>query len=129
MEAFIGLRSQGGVPVTQGSDLKKKMLRHLVSPKGVLLMVLLDLFKVSRMTNFNNDLFKVSKITNFNYDQFKVGKTTNSNYDLFKVSKMYFLKLGCFFYLVLMHSMYSYGAFFLVKNCYKFSKMSIQGNG
>ena len=142
MEAFIGLRSQGGVPVTQGSDLKKKMLRHLVSPKGVLLMVLLDLFKVSRMnnfnhdlfkvskmTNFNNDLFKVSKMTNFNYDQFKVGKTTNSNYDLFKVSKMYFLKLGCFFYLVLMHSMYSYGAFFLVKNCYKFSKMSIQGNG
>ena len=129
MEAFIGLRSQGGVPVTQGSDLKKKMLRHLVSPKGVLLMVLLDLFKVSRMNNFNHDLFKVSKMTNFNYDQFKVGKTTNSNYDLFKVSKMYFLKLGCFFYLVLMHSMYSYGAFFLVKNCYKFSKMSIQGNG
>ena len=95
----------------QGSDLKKKkMLRHLVSPKGVLLMVLLDLFKVSRMNNFNydlfkvskmtnfsNDLFKVSKMTNFNYDQFKVGKTTNSNYDLFKVSKMCFLKLGYFF--------------------------------
>ena len=38
------------------------MLRHPVSPKGVLLIVLLDLFKVSKMTNFNYDLFKVSKM-------------------------------------------------------------------
>ena len=74
MEGFIGLRSQGGVPVTQGGGLKKKMPRHLVSPKGVLLIVLLDLFKVSKMTNFNYELFKVSKITDFNYDLFKVGK-------------------------------------------------------
>ena len=78
MEASIGLRSQGGVLVTQGGGLKK-MLRHLVSPKGVLLIVLLDLFKVSKMTNFNYDLFKVSKMTNFNCD-------------MFKVSKMYFFK-------------------------------------
>ena len=75
MEAFIGLRSQGGVSVTQGSGLKKKMLRHPVSPKGVLL--LLDLFKVSKMSDFNYDLFKVSKMTNFNYDLFKVSKMTN----------------------------------------------------
>ena len=73
------------------------MPRHPVSPKGVLLIVLLDLFKVSKMTNFNYDLFKVSKMTNFNYDLFKVRKMTNFNYDLFKVSKMYFLKLGGFF--------------------------------
>ena len=38
------------------------MLRHLVCPKGVLLIVLLDLFKVSKMANFNYDLFKVSKM-------------------------------------------------------------------
>ena len=38
------------------------MPRHPVSPKGVLLIVLLDLFKVSKMTNFNYDLFKVSKM-------------------------------------------------------------------
>ena len=47
------------------------MPRDLVSPKGVLLIVLLDLFKVTKMTNFNYDLFKVSKMTNFNYDLFK----------------------------------------------------------
>ena len=46
------------------------MLRHPVSPKGVLLIVLLDLFKVSKMTNFNYDIFKVSKVTNFDYDLF-----------------------------------------------------------
>ena len=55
---------------TQGSGLKKKMPRHPVSPKGVLLIVLLDLFKVSIMTNFNYDLFKVSKVTNYSYDAF-----------------------------------------------------------
>ena len=64
------------------------MPRHPVSPKGVLLIVLLDLFKVSKMTNFNYDLFKVSKMTNFNYDSFKVSKIC--------------ILLG-FFYLVLMH--------------------------
>ena len=53
------------------------MLRHPVSPKGVLLIVLLDSFKVSKMTNFNYDMFKVSEITNFNYDMFKVSKMTN----------------------------------------------------
>ena len=56
MEAFIGLRNQGGVPVIQGSGLKK-MPRHPVSPKGVLLIVLLDMFKVSKMTDFSYDLF------------------------------------------------------------------------
>ena len=69
------------------------MPRHPVSPKGVLLIVLLDLFKVSKMTNFNYDLFKVSKMTNFNCDLFKVRP------------------------------------FLMFKNCYKFSKMGIQGNG
>ena len=59
------------------STKKRKMLRHPVSPKGVLLIVLLDSFKVSKMTNFNYDMFKVSKITNFNYDMFKVSKMTN----------------------------------------------------
>ena len=78
MEVFIGLRSQGGVPVAQGSGLKKKtMPRHPVSPKGVLLIVLLDLFKGSKMTNLNYDLFKVSKMTNFNYNLFKFSKMTN----------------------------------------------------
>ena len=42
METLIGLRSQGGVPVTRGSGLNKKMHRHPVSPKGVLR------FKISR---------------------------------------------------------------------------------
>ena len=50
------------------------MPRHSVSPKGVLLIVLVDLSKVSKMTNFNYDLLKVSKITNFIYDLFKVIK-------------------------------------------------------
>ena len=95
MEAFTGLRSQGGVPVTQGVGLKKtKMPRHPVSPKGVLLIVLLDLLKVSQMTNFNYELFKVSKMTNFNYH----------------------------------HKNHPTGSFFMVKNCYKFSKVGIQGN-
>ena len=66
---------------------KKKMLRHPVSPKGVLLIVLLDLFKVIRMANFNYDMFKVSKMSNFNYDLFKLCKMTNFNYDMFKVTK------------------------------------------
>ena len=61
------------------------MLRRPVSPKGVLLIVLLDLFKVSKMINFNYVMFKVSKMTNFNYYMFKVSKMTNFNYDLFKV--------------------------------------------
>ena len=57
METLTGLRSWGGVPVTQGSGLKKKMPRHPVSPKAVLF-----LFKVSKMTNFNYDLLKVRKM-------------------------------------------------------------------
>ena len=101
MEAFTGLRSQGGVLATQGSGLKKKMPRHPVSPKGVLLIVLLDLFKVSIMTNFNYDLFKVGKMTNFIYDLFKISKMTNFNYDLLKVSKV---------------TNYSYDAFLWLKN-------------
>ena len=51
METLTGLRSWGGVLVTQGSGLKKRMPMCPVSPKGVLLM-----------TNFNYDL------TYFNYD-------------------------------------------------------------
>ena len=89
MEAFTGLRSQGGVLATQGSGLKKKMPRHPVSPKGVLLIVLLDLFKVGKMTNFIYDLFKVSKMTNFNYNLFKVSKVTNYSYDAFLWLKNY----------------------------------------
>ena len=54
------------------------------------------------------DLFKVNKMTNFNYDLLKVSKMTNFNYDWFKVSKM------CV-------------CFFMVKNCYKFSKIGIHG--
>ena len=53
------------------------MPRRPVSPKGVLLIILLNLFKVSKMTNFNYELLKVSKITNFIYDLFKVIKMTN----------------------------------------------------
>ena len=37
----------------QWPQKKKKMPRHSVSPKGLLLIVLLDLFKVVKMTNFN----------------------------------------------------------------------------
>ena len=59
VETLTGLRSWGGVPVTQSSSLKK-MPRYRDSPKGVLF-----LFKVSKMTNFNYDLFKVSKMTKF----------------------------------------------------------------
>ena len=73
----------------------KKMPRYPVSQKGVLLIVLRDLFKVIKMTNFSYDLFKVSKMFNLNFN-------------LFKVSKM------CV-------------CFFMVKNCYKFSKMGIHG--
>ena len=51
------------------------MPRHPVSLKGVLLIVLLDFFKVSKMTNFNYDLFKVITMTNFNFDLFKVRYT------------------------------------------------------
>ena len=83
MEASIGLRSQGGVLVTQGGGLKK-MLRHLVSPKGVLLIVLLDLFKVSKMTNFNYELFKVSKMY--------------FNFFFFLVLMHMYIFLWCFFY-------------------------------
>ena len=79
------------------------MSRHPVSPKGVLLVVVLELFKVSKITNFNYDLFKVSKMNNFNYD-------------LFKVSKMYFLKLGSFFG-VNAYVYISMVPFFMVKNC------------
>ena len=74
--------------MTQGSGLKK-VPRH-----PVLLIVLLALFKVSKMTNFIYDLFKVSK-----------------------------------FYLVLMHMYMFLWCFFMVKNCYNFSKMVIRGNG
>ena len=100
MEAFTGLRSQGGVPVTQGSGLKKEMPRHPVSPKGVLLIVFLELFKVCKMTNSNYDLFKVSKMTNFNYDLFKVSKMTNFNYHHknHPATNIYvFFKIGVFF--------------------------------
>ena len=82
METLTGLRSWGGVPVTQGSDLKQKYLGIRFLPRVSFL------FKVSKMTNFNYDLFKVSKMTNFNYDLFKVCKMTKLNYDLFKVCKM-----------------------------------------
>ena len=100
MEAFTGLRSQGGVPVTQGSGLKKEMPRHPVSPKEVLLIVFLELFKVCKMTNSNYDLFKVSKMTNFNYDLFKVSKMTNFNYHHknHPATNIYvFFKIGGFF--------------------------------
>ena len=53
------------------------MLRHRVSPKGVLLIILLEMFKVSKMTNFNYDMFKGSKMTNFNYDLFNINKMTS----------------------------------------------------
>ena len=85
METPIGLRSQGGVPVTRGSGLNKKMHRYPVSPTGVLQLVFFDLFKVSKIFF---DLFKVSKMTIFNYGSFKVSKMTIFNYGSFKVSKM-----------------------------------------
>ena len=59
METLTGLRSWGGVPVTQGSDLKQKYLGIRFLP-GVSF-----LFKGSKMTNFNYDLFKVSKCVCF----------------------------------------------------------------
>ena len=103
------------------------MPRHPVSPKGVLLIVIKmpnfndDLFKVSKMTNFNYDLSKVSKMTNFNYDLSEIGKMTNFNHDLFKVCKMTNFNYH--------HKNHPTRSFFMVKNCYKFSKMVIQGNG
>ena len=57
----------------------KKMPSHPVLPKRVLLIVLFDLFKVIKMTNFNYDLFKVTKIANFNYDLLKVSRLGRSN--------------------------------------------------
>ena len=50
------------------------MLRHPISPKGVLLIVLLDLFKVSKMSHFYYGIFKIGIMTYFNYDLFKVSK-------------------------------------------------------
>ena len=71
METLIGLRSQGGVPVTQSSGLKKKCLGIPFLPLE---------FAVSYF-----DLFKRGKIF---FDLFKIGKTSIFNYDLLKVSKM-----------------------------------------
>ena len=73
------------------------MPRHPVSPKGVLLIVLLDLFKVSKMTNFNYDLFKVSKMTNFNYDLFKVAKRLILIITIKIILLYVFFKIGVFF--------------------------------
>ena len=73
MEILIGLRSQGGVPVTQGSSLNKKMHRYLVSPTKVLMLGLFGLFKVIK-TFFN--LSKARKMTVFKYYLFKVSKMT-----------------------------------------------------
>ena len=55
------------------------MSGHPVSPEAVLLIVFLDLFKVSKKTNFNYDFFRVSRMTNFNYDLFRVSEMTNFN--------------------------------------------------
>ena len=71
------------------------MLRHPVSPKGVLL--LLDLFKVSKMSDFNYDLFKVSKMTNFNYDLFKVAKRLILIITIKIILLYVFFKIGVFF--------------------------------
>ena len=96
---------------------KKKKSRHPVSPKGVLLIVFLELFKVSKMTNFNYDLFKSSKMTNLNYH--------HKNHPATNISV--FFKIGFFLALMCMYIFLWF--FFMVKNCYKFSKMGIQGNG
>ena len=74
METLIGLRSQSGVPVTQGSGLKKNAYVSGFSHRS---------FAVS----FFN-LFKVSKIF---FDLFKVSKMTISNY----VSKINILIVTC----------------------------------
>ena len=70
----MGLRSQGGVPVTQGSRLKKKFCTffHLLKVSKIIF----DLFKVSKMTIFNYDLFKGSKMAFFYCDLFKGSKVT-----------------------------------------------------
>ena len=72
------------------------------------MIVLLDLFKVSKITNFHFDLFKVSKMTNFNYGLFKVSKMTNFNYHKNHLRRIHFLLRICIyshdgFYLVLIH--------------------------
>ena len=69
METLIGLRSQGGVPVTRGSGLNEKIHRYPVSLREVLQLVFFYLFKVSKIFS---DSFKDSKMTIFNYDLFKV---------------------------------------------------------
>ena len=79
METIIGLRNQGGVPVTRGSGLNKKMHRYPVSPMGISLLGFFGLFKVNKMTIFNYDLTKVCKMTIFNYDLSKVSKMTIFN--------------------------------------------------
>ena len=81
--------------MTQGGGLKKKMLRHPVSPKGVL--SLLDLFKVSKMSDFNYDLLKVSKMTNFNYDLLKVAKRLILIITIKIILLYVFFKIGVFF--------------------------------
>ena len=72
------LKGWGGLNQKTGclSILQKslKMLRHPVCPKGVLLIVLLDLFKVSKMSHFYYGMFKIGIMTYFNYDLFKVSK-------------------------------------------------------
>ena len=60
LKGWGGVNQKTGCLSIQQKSLK--MLRHLACPKGVLLIVLLDLFKVSKMANFNYDLFKVSKM-------------------------------------------------------------------
>ena len=59
METLIGLRSQGGVPVTWGSGLKKNAEASGFS-HGSFAISFFDLFKVSKIFF---DFFKVSKMT------------------------------------------------------------------
>ena len=80
----------------QGSGLKKKCLGILFL-QAVLLIVLPDLFKVSKMTNFNYDLFKVSKMTNFNYDLFKVAKRLILIITIKIILLYVFFEIGFFF--------------------------------
>ena len=95
METIIGLRSQGGAPVTRRSGLIKKMHRYPVSPIGISLLGFFGLLKVSKITIFNYDLSKVSKMTFFNYDLSKVRQMTIFNYDLSKVIQMTILIMAC----------------------------------
>ena len=77
IRAGVGLRSEkaGWKASDKGQwPQEKKCLGIRFLPREFLLIVLLHLFIVSRMTNFNYDLLKVSKMTNFNYDLFKVSK-------------------------------------------------------